>query len=116
MVGERLKFLRERENLTQQELADKLKITRSALSLYETNRREPDNDTLKKFAEFFSVTTDYLLGRDEPSTKTHGLPQTIAAYLPEGFSELSDEAKKEVLDFIDYIKVKYDKKKQNENS
>lgn len=37
------------------------------------------------------------------------LPQTVAPYLPEGFNELSPEARKEVLDYVDYIMAKYAK-------
>ena len=113
MIGDRLKSLRKQANLTQQELADKLQITRSALSLYETKKREPDNATIETFADFFNVTTDYLFGRVDKPNQTRELPQTVAPYLPEGFDELSPEAKKEVLDFIDYVMVKYGKKEDN---
>src|SRR5690554_2966220 len=96
LVGGRLKSLREKEGLTQQELADILQITRSALSLYETNKREPDNETMKKFADHFDVTTDYLLGRADKPDQTRDLPETVAPYLADGLKELTPEARKEV--------------------
>ncbi len=61
--GERLAYLRESQKLTQVELANLTLISRSRLSLYETDKREPDLQTVKQLADFFGVTTDYLLGR-----------------------------------------------------
>ena len=57
--------LREKRGLTQDELAAKLGITRAALSHYETGRRQPDYDTLRRIAEFFHVSIDYLLDREQ---------------------------------------------------
>ncbi len=55
--------LRQESGLSQEKLAKQLNISRSALSLYELGLRSPDYETLQKFADFFNVTTDYLLGR-----------------------------------------------------
>ncbi|QNB45876.1 helix-turn-helix domain-containing protein [Thermanaerosceptrum fracticalcis] len=63
--GERLSELRKEKGLSQQELADLFEVSKSAIAMYETDRREPDNETLKKFATFFDVSTDYLLGRTD---------------------------------------------------
>jgi transcriptional regulator with XRE-family HTH domain len=63
MVGERLKKLR--GNMTQEDIAKFLGISRARYSHYENGRSEPDNETLKKLADFFNVTTDYLLGRTD---------------------------------------------------
>ena len=62
------------------------------------------------FADFFEVSIDYLLGQTDKPKQIRELPEPVAPYLPEGFDELSPEAKKEVLDYIDYIMVKYAKK------
>lgn len=63
MFSNRLKALREDNDLTQEELAKALHITRSALANYETNLREPDYELLIKIADYFHVTLDYLLDR-----------------------------------------------------
>ncbi|NEW07142.1 helix-turn-helix transcriptional regulator [Paenibacillus sp. SYP-B3998] len=65
--GDRIALLREKHALTQEELANKLGISRAALSHYETSRREPDYDTINKVASFFKVSVDYLLGRTDNS-------------------------------------------------
>jgi transcriptional regulator with XRE-family HTH domain len=63
--GEKITFLRERNGLTQEELANKLGISRSALSHYEKNRREPEFKTLNDIADLFDVSVDYLFGRTQ---------------------------------------------------
>lgn len=62
MFGERIAEQRKKLGLNQEELAGKIGVSRSALSLYEIDRREPDLETVKKIASLFGVTTDYLLG------------------------------------------------------
>lgn len=66
-LGQRLSLLRQNENLTQGELSKLTFISRSRLSLYETDKREPDLQTLKQLASFYRVTTDYLLGHEQTS-------------------------------------------------
>lgn len=78
MFSKRLTALRNQHKLTQKELADKLNIGRSALSLYEIGQREPDLQLLCKMADFFQVSTDYLLGRTDQTTGTTGCPDLIA--------------------------------------
>ncbi|MPM90804.1 hypothetical protein SDC9_137926 [bioreactor metagenome] len=63
--GERLKELREKRNLTQQDIADFLNIGRPTVAGYETKGKQPDYDKLNKLADFFNVSVDYLLGRTE---------------------------------------------------
>lgn len=55
-----LKFLREKNNLTQTELSDKLKIARMNYNRYELEKVEPDIATLIKIADFYGVSLDYL--------------------------------------------------------
>ncbi|MCM1499342.1 MAG: helix-turn-helix domain-containing protein [Clostridium sp.] len=60
--GSVLKTLRLRENYTQAQLAQKLDITKSVISAYETGIRLPSYDILIHIAKIFNVSTDYLLG------------------------------------------------------
>ena len=64
MIGKRLRNLRKKSGLTQAELGSELGLSASAVGMYEQNRREPDNRTLIKYAEFFDVTVDFLVGAD----------------------------------------------------
>lgn len=65
MLGPRLKALRKAKDLTQKELADKISVTHVSISGYENGNRTPDTETLQALADFFDVTTDYLLGRSD---------------------------------------------------
>lgn len=65
MLNKRLKELREEKLLTQAELAEKLNISRGSVGNYEKDERMPDGEVLVKFADFFGVSTDYLLGRSD---------------------------------------------------
>jgi len=67
-LGQKIKSLRMQINMTQGELADKLGKERSTISSWETNRREPDGETLKDLAHLFKVSTDYLLGNKITAT------------------------------------------------
>ncbi|WP_129408047.1 LexA family protein [Marinitoga lauensis] len=79
MLKDRLKRLRQELGLTQEELAKKLNITRKSISAYETGRATPSPEMLKVIAEFFNVTTDYLLGIKEGKSKDNLPPNVIPA-------------------------------------
>ncbi len=61
MVGKNIKKLREKNGLTQLELADKLNVTRQAISNWETEKTQPDIDTLQKLAQIFEVSVEELI-------------------------------------------------------
>ena len=63
--GEKLKKLRTDKSLTQEELAEKLYVTRTAISKWESDRGYPNIDSLKQISKFFSVTVDELLSSGE---------------------------------------------------
>lgn len=65
VFGHNLAKLRKEKNLSQYELAEKMGFSRGQISNYEQGTRQPDFDTLQKFADFFEVSTDYLLGRTQ---------------------------------------------------
>jgi len=64
-LPKRLRELRKEMNLTQEELANKLNLTKANISKYETGRIEPNIETINFLAKFFNVSVDYLLGRTD---------------------------------------------------
>lgn len=58
----RFKRLRKENGLTQQEVGDKLGVSKVAVSGYENGIRSPETETLKKIATTFNVSIDYLVG------------------------------------------------------
>lgn len=63
MMNLKLKQLRKERNLKQTELADAIGISLRAYQYYESGERNPDIIILEKLADYFNVSTDYLLGR-----------------------------------------------------
>ena len=61
----RLKTLRQERNISQLKLALDLNMNQNSISRYENGEREADYETLIKFADYFGVSLDYLLGRDD---------------------------------------------------
>ena len=66
--GEKLRKLRTDRGLTQEELAEKIYVTRTAISKWESDRGYPSIDSLKAISKFFSVSIDDLLSPDEVLT------------------------------------------------
>lgn len=65
--GERIQLLRKQRKMSQEELGEKLEVTRQTISKWELDQSTPDLDYIIAISEFFEVTTDYLIkgGRDE---------------------------------------------------
>lgn len=64
MIGEKLKALRKQKGVTAKKVAEALNILPDTYRNYETGRREPNLETLSSIADYFKVSTDYLLGRE----------------------------------------------------
>ena len=59
-----LKELRKKLGISQTTVANALGISRQSYNFYENGKRDPDTEMLKNIAEYFNVSTDYLLGRE----------------------------------------------------
>lgn len=64
MLNDKIKSLRLAGNYSQVDVAQKLSVTKQTVSNWENNNIQPSIDMLVKIADFFGVTTDYLLGRE----------------------------------------------------
>ncbi|MFD0870993.1 HTH-type transcriptional regulator immR [Chlamydia abortus] len=85
--GSRIYALRTSRGLTQEQLAQHLKISRASLAHYEQNRREPDSSMLSRIANYFDVSVDYIIGRtNNPQTVLDNEVREFVDQL-----ELSDE-------------------------
>ncbi len=67
MVVNRLKDLRISRQISQKDFAKRLGVSQQTVASWEVGRTEPANDALKNIADYFNVSTDYLLGRDDTS-------------------------------------------------
>ena len=68
IYGARLKSLRKRENITQNDLAAKLNVTKGTVSTWETDNRKPSFDKLVEICTLFDVSLDYLLARSDDAS------------------------------------------------
>lgn len=68
-VGERLLLLRDKHNMTQEDLAKKLVVSRQSVSKWELNKALPDMDKLVQLAKLYQVSIDYLVTGNEPAER-----------------------------------------------
>ena len=68
-MNNRIKELREKNSLTLRGLGNKVNMSSSRISQYETGKREPKLETWNKLAEYFNVPTSYLMGLDRNDLK-----------------------------------------------
>ena len=101
MLGKRLKELRLERGVTQSELSNYLGLTPKMVSFYELEQRFPPQDIIIKLADYFNVSTDYLLGRSEFRNSDELLRE---------YSSLYNKNPKELEDYIQELKIK-----ENEN-
>lgn len=66
-ISERLKELRAKKGYSQAELADKLHVSKSTISMIEAGSRKPSYELMEQLADFFNVSLDYLRGEDDKS-------------------------------------------------
>ena len=66
-LGKRIQYYRKRKQLTQEELAEKLMVSRQAISRWESDNNEPDVKTLLILANIFEITVDELVRENEAS-------------------------------------------------
>lgn len=64
VLGKRIKELRKERGLTQQQLGDKINVTKVSICCYENGTRTPTLQTLLDLSEYFGVDLSYFLGRD----------------------------------------------------
>lgn len=77
---EMLQYLRKRNNLSQNELAQKLGLAASTIGMYETGKREPNFETLEVIADYFNVDMNFLLGRPPQEEPTFNEQSLIKKY------------------------------------
>lgn len=97
-LGNIIRRLRDDIGWTQAKLGEKLGVAESTISLYESDKREPDVATIKRLADIFYVSTDYLLGQSENK------PLFVRENLP-------PEALDRIEEFTEFMRIKYCNKK-----
>lgn len=122
--ADRIKELRLAKKKTLRGLAEDLFVSYSTIAGWEGRRNTAPQDMVLKLAEYFQVSTDYLLGKTDdprpfPVEDTRSIeerwndPRNEFLYAMYGeVQDLTDEQKEEILNFVDYLKSKADKGKK----
>lgn len=117
-MGSRIKQLREKRGLIQEMLAAELGITQQMLSKYERDTTLIKVDVLKKIAEYFNVTTDYLLGVSDVKRDLQGqmkVNETLDEYydLVEVYKELDQYDQEMIWSIMQMVKKTSEMRKKN---
>jgi len=107
MLGDRLKELRLNNGLKQSDLLKKFNLSSARYSQYENDKRVPDYELLIKFADFYNVSIDYLLGRTNV-IKPENIDEND---LLSKINTADSETKASVEQFLNYLL--YEKERKN---
>ncbi|MCL2083805.1 MAG: helix-turn-helix domain-containing protein [Oscillospiraceae bacterium] len=110
MLLPRLRELRTSNKLTQQEVAERLQLSRDAYSLYELGKRQMNYDTIRLLADMYNVSVDYLLGRYESNPILLSKDETE---LVDQYRLLDDRGKETVKAGIAFVKSYIDNGEKN---
>lgn len=69
MIGQRIRDLRKQKRMSQTELAKSAGVSQTTVTAWETGKAEPSSSAITSLADYFDVTTDYLLGRPDKKEK-----------------------------------------------
>jgi transcriptional regulator with XRE-family HTH domain len=113
----RLRALREEQGRTQTQMAELFKVSRQVYANYENEINQPSLQTLIIMADYFECSLDYLLGRSDDFGNVTVLPdyshrENFSAEertLFKTFRELSEEDKKTLLEYADFLQAKHGK-------
>ena len=101
--GKRLRELRKRRGLSAEQLGDKIGVARTTVFGYEQGQRIPDMITIKKIAELFNVTVDYLVGT-QLKPPSHNVREVLSrSDLTWDGIPLTEEELKQTRDFLSWI-------------
>ena len=105
-----VKELRKKKGIQQKELAISIGVSRPTVSEWESNKKDPSGERLKKLAEFFEVDELIILGKNvvDYSQEQANEPKTIEArILAKGIDKLPQEQREQALNVIRAMFVKY---------
>ena len=119
MLKDQLKKLRESKKITKKQVAEAINISERAYITYEYGQRDISTDTLQKLADFYGVSTDYLLGRPTATPPTDPVDALISSkdfdeieeILLKKYLELPHDARMAVVQFMHEVTEEAEKRK-----
>jgi transcriptional regulator with XRE-family HTH domain len=105
-IGERITHLRKQLNLSQQDLADSIKVSRTIIGNYERDLNMPSIDVLLKLAKVFNVSVDFLIGEGRIANYDNETLKRI-----DDIEKLDSDTKKHLFFLIDNVIQNFKTKK-----
>ena len=116
MVGNRIKYLREELNLKQDELAEKIGVSASAIGMYERDLREANDEIKIKMCQLFNCSMDYLTGNSDIRNPEKIENDKINIGLStKDYNPPTEEQQKKIEEFAKFVLQENKKKKDNKN-
>ena len=117
MKGNRIKLLREEKEIKQEDLAKIIDVSPSAVGMYERDEREPNDEITLKLAEYFGVSTDYLLGKSDVRNPEEVNIDDVDVAFSSGIKGLNETNKMIIKNTLEALiaKQKQDEEKKGEN-
>lgn len=112
MFSDALRELRKQKKLNQSALAEIVGMSQATIAAWENGTRKPDVETISFLADYFGVTVDYLMGRDEHVQEEQG---TVPAYLQESYDLLLQLTPEEYADILEMAKFKLYQRQNGKN-
>lgn len=110
---ENLRKTRKERNLTMKEVGIAIGVGESTISQYETGKRQPDQQTLLKLADYFGVTVDYLLGREadperdeKPQLHIPDKYKDVLVAFEGGPDDLTQDDIDDVVKYIEFVRAR----------
>ncbi len=108
MINERLAELRQQKGVSRRELSFALGLEQSTYGKYELGQRQPSLEILQKLADYFDVSTDYILGKSEDPTVELNIPSQLegvhVAFNRGEFEDLTQEEVDRIAEFAQFVK------------
>ena len=114
ILGERLRELRLKKELKQEVIVKEFSLARATYSMYETGQRNPPLELLVKFATFYNVSTDYLLGQSDTYYPNKNVSSIRDLKLIKFFSEIDSSLDKQIMDYAEFLHSKHLEDKANQ--
>jgi len=101
MLARKLKELREIRKMSQAELADILDVAQQTVASWERGKSSPNYELLQRIADYFHVSTDYILGREEKQSPFAALP--VVGNIIKMFAALSPQKQEQAASYIAFL-------------
>ena len=98
MIGKRMKEVRKLRGYTQEDIANKLSVSVSAVKKWEQDKTDPNTELFVRLADYLDVSLDYLLNRSDDFSRIPSLENELLA----AFRQLDKDGQQEVLNYIRY--------------